>query len=208
MIHNPTPPPDIDHSQITVFKDEFESEGQSLLIKEGNSVDELEKTFRNLCPSFPVNYVNKNFETSPCVSNNESTANYLERIRSYNKFKSTNNSYGGRSFGSKCLSRKVSPKTEHPRNEEPRSQSESSKESNYERNISHREIIIENLNSYSSKSNGSVDDRTKYLNTSTNNEFKMTYLSDKYRDFENCKHLFNSNLIITKEFKIIKFSLH
>jgi hypothetical protein len=28
------------------------------------------------------------------------------------------------------------------------------------------------------------------MNTSNNNEFKMTYLSDKYRDFDNCKNLF------------------
>lgn len=189
MIQNPTPPPDLDldQSQITVFKDDYESDTQSILVKEENNDDELEKTFRNLCPSFPVNYVRKNFETSPCASNTESPSKYMERVYSYNNFKTTTHSLKGRSFGSKCLSRKVSPKTEHLRNEEPRSQSESSKGSNNVRNISHKEIIIENLNSFSSKSNDSIDDRTKFLNTSTNNEFKMTYLSDKYRDFDNCK---------------------
>lgn len=188
MIQNPTPPPDLEHSQITVFKDDYESDAQSILVKEESNDDELERTFRNLCPSFPVNYVRKIVETSPCVSNTESPGGYMERVHSYNNFKTTTHSLKGRSFGSKCLSRKVSPKTEHLRNEEPRSQSESSRESNDARNINHKEIIIENLNSFSDKSNDSIDDKTKYLNTSTNNEFKMTYLSDKYRDFDNRKN--------------------
>jgi hypothetical protein len=189
VIRNPTPTEDLDNSQITMFKDESESEVQSILIKEDNSDDELEKTFMNLCPSFPVNNVNKNTQASPYESDNELTNSYTHRLSIYNKFKTNSRTNTGKSFGSKCLSHKMTPKTENLRFEEPGSHSDSSKDSiSYERKISHKEIIIENLNSYCSKSNGSIDDRTKYMNTSNNNEFKMTYLSDKYRDFDNCKN--------------------
>jgi hypothetical protein len=149
VIHNQTPTPDLENSQITMFKDESESEVQSILIKDDNGDDELEKTFMNLRPSFPINNVNKNSEDSPCESDNELTDSYIQKIKIYNKFKTNSRSNPGKSFGSKCLSHKMTPKTENLRFEEPDSHSDSSKDSNsYERLTSHKEIIIENLNSF------------------------------------------------------------
>jgi hypothetical protein len=132
-----------------MFKDESESDVQSILIKDDNSDDELEKTFMSLCPPFPINNVIKNTEASPCESDNELASSYIQKIKIYNKFKTNSRSNTGKSFGSKCLSHKMTPKTENLRFEEPGSHSDSSKDSHsYERIINHKEIIIKNLNSF------------------------------------------------------------
>jgi len=74
--------------------------------------------------------------------------------------------------------------------------------------MTQKEIIIEKLNSFCSKSEDSSvnEEREKYLNTSTTNEFKQTYLSDRYRDFENCNYGIFNHLVPPKMLTCKNFS--
>lgn len=186
VIQKPTPVPQSDSNES------FDREGEDLMVlHERNSYEDnqgLEKTLSNICPSFPINFVTKPNQRSPKVSemNDSKISNpvVLNNSRCMSKFlgfkraRISSIHQSGKSFGSKCYSRKVSPKAHTVNLENSDFGSFSSDSPKRELKKTQKEIIIENLNSFSSKSGDSISEKEKYLVISPANELKVTYLSE------------------------------
>ncbi|CAI2383570.1 unnamed protein product [Moneuplotes crassus] len=187
VIKKPTPAPDSEDSS-----ESFEREGDnSIGLHERSSFEDiegLEKTLSNLCPQFPINYVSKPSKRSPkkdCDTFIEKNTAINNLNESFLRCRMSSIHKSGKSFGSKCYSQKVSPKMS-PKAHTLRLDNSDfgsfcSQSPTDDLKKTQKEIIIENLNSFSSKSGNSMREKESLI-ASPMNQLRITYLSDKFKD--------------------------